>query len=237
MNKDPCQEYCVGKSKIKFNMLLKTCAQTFAFSVVLFFWGPSCFAQQETTPAPKQTITAEKRAAIAALLEAMDVKETALALINSMVDAQEKELPELTWEAISSNKEIQDLTPAEREDLKKTLTENALRESKRIRDLIMKKIDLPTLIEEISYNLYDKYFSIGEIQDLTAFYKSPTGRRTLEVMPNLMSESMTSTITALKPKMAEVVTELRDEQVKRAKTELDSKKIQKRTPTRRSKPQ
>src|SRR5467141_2446938 len=105
-------------------MLLKTCAQTFAFSVVLFLCGASCFAQQETTPAPKQTITAEKRAAIAALLEAMDVKETALALINSMVDAQERELPELTWEAISGNKEIQDLRPAEREDLKKTLTEN-----------------------------------------------------------------------------------------------------------------
>jgi hypothetical protein len=218
-------------------MLLKTFAQMFAFSVVLFLCSASCFAQQETTPAPKQTITPEKRAAIAELLETMDVKKNALALINSMVEAEGKELPELTWEAISSNKEIQDLTPAEREDLKKTLRDNVIRDSQRIRDLIFKKIDLAALIEEISYTLYDKYYSEGEIKDLTAFYKSPTGRKTLEVMPNLISESMTSTITALKPKMAEIMTELRDEQVKRAQTELESKKPRKRTPALRSKPQ
>lgn len=38
--------------------------------------------------------------------------------------------------------------------------------------------------------LYDEYFSADEIRELIAFYSSGVGRRTVEVMPQLMGRSM-----------------------------------------------
>jgi hypothetical protein len=38
--------------------------------------------------------------------------------------------------------------------------------------------------------LYDKYFSNDEIKGLIAFYESPLGQKTIQVLPSLMSESV-----------------------------------------------
>jgi len=142
----------------------------------------------------------------------------------------------MTWEALSNTKEIQALSPAEREGLKQRRIENSIRDSKRVRSLIMSKMDLPTLIEEITYKVYDKYFSENELKDLTAFYKSATGRKSIEVMPSLFSESINEAIIALKPKMTRIMDELREEELKRARQELESKKATKPAPAHRGKP-
>lgn len=92
------------------------------------------------------------------------------------------------------------------------------------------------MIEDVSYNLYDKYFTESEIRDLVMFYKSPTGRKTTAVTPDLFAESMSNTMTALKPKVAEIMSELMAEEVDRTKKALESKKIRKTNPPRRAKP-
>ncbi|MEE8188392.1 MAG: DUF2059 domain-containing protein [Kiloniellales bacterium] len=38
--------------------------------------------------------------------------------------------------------------------------------------------------------IYDKYFTIGEINELLAFYRTELGRKTIKVMPQLLTESM-----------------------------------------------
>lgn len=38
--------------------------------------------------------------------------------------------------------------------------------------------------------LYSKYYTEKEINDLVAFYKTPTGKKMVETMPQLMNESM-----------------------------------------------
>ena len=216
-------------------MATKLFVQPLVLSLLLVWCGVSCSAQQAT--AEPRPITAEKRAAIAELLEAIDFNKNMLALIDSMAEAEEKQLPELTWEALSNTKEIQDLSAADREALKQSMIENSTRDSKRIRNLMMSKMDLPAVVGQITYKLYDKYFSEGEIKDLIAFYRSPTGRKSIEVMPSLFSESMNETIVALKPKMAEIMNELREEELKRARLEVESKKANKAAPARRHKPE
>lgn len=50
------------------------------------------------------------------------------------------------------------------------------------------KADVQQLVESI-VPLYDKYFSDKEIKDLTEFYETPLGRKTIEVLPKLFAES------------------------------------------------
>jgi hypothetical protein len=88
--------------------------------------------------------------------------------------------------------------------------------------------------------LHDKYFTESELRDLVSFYKSPTGKKVIEVMPDLIVESMTRTTQAIMPKVAELVRQIEDEQ-----TQLMTKEVQAaveqerstkpagRTPTRR----
>lgn len=49
--------------------------------------------------------------------------------------------------------------------------------------------NIDSLIEKLT-PLYTKYYTEKEIEDLTAFYKSPTGKKMVETMPDLMKESM-----------------------------------------------
>jgi hypothetical protein len=42
----------------------------------------------------------------------------------------------------------------------------------------------------IAPELYDKYFTNDEIKGMIAFYESPLGRKTIQVLPALTSESM-----------------------------------------------
>lgn len=197
----------------------------------------SALAQSPTSETTPPTISPEKRAAIAELLEVTEAKKTAVSVFNSIVEAEEKDTPEMIWQAISSSQEVQNLTPGQREDLKKELFDDSARRNKRIRELFAQKIDLAAIINDMSYALYDKYFSEGEIKDLVTFYKSPTGKKSIAVLPNLFAESMSNTVTALKPKISEIVTELMDEEVNRARKELEEKKAMKAAPTQPAKPQ
>ena len=218
-------------------MSSKTFVQTFAVTVVLFACCMSASAQSQAGTPAQQTMTPEKRALISELLEVTQAKKTAITLFNSILEAEEKQAPEMVWQAISSIKELQELPAEEQEDLRKQLTEHSDRTSKRMKELFLQKIDFAQLIEDVSYTLYDKYFTESEIRDLLLFYKSPTGKKSIAVTPDLFAESMSNTITALKPKVTEIMTELMAEEVDRTKKELESKKIRKTNPRSRTKPQ
>lgn len=45
-------------------------------------------------------------------------------------------------------------------------------------------------INNMSYDLYHKYFSQAEIQELVNFYKTPIGTKVVSVLPQLTQESM-----------------------------------------------
>ena len=56
------------------------------------------------------------------------------------------------------------------------------------------------------FSLYDKYFSLEEIQELLNFYKTEIGKKTIEVLPLLTQESLQAGQVwgaALAPKIAQ----------------------------------
>lgn len=56
-------------------------------------------------------------------------------------------------------------------------------------DEFKKEID-PNRLIDLIVPIYDKYYSETEIEELTAFYNSPIGKKTIDTLPKLTQESM-----------------------------------------------
>jgi hypothetical protein len=75
-----------------------------------------------------------------------------------------------------------------------------------------RKVDFGGLLHESMIRMYSKYFTEGELTDLNTFYSSPTGKKMIEVLPQLMADGMTEGMDKLSPKIMEVITEVQEEQ-------------------------
>jgi hypothetical protein len=160
-------------------------------------------AQEATTP--------EKQALIKELLTVTDSKKNANEIRDAMYSQIEKLLPDLLSQQILNDER---LSAADREALQKYMNEAAPRIFKRFRELIDQRVNFSQLIEDMSLELYDKYFTESEIKDLIAFYKTTTGQKTLSVLPKLLAESMQMTSAALKPHLHQVMMQVMDEEKK-----------------------
>ena len=61
----------------------------------------------------------------------------------------------------------------------------------RLVDLFIAKFKSEGDLQQLSDSIvpiYDKYFSDKEIKELTQFYQTPLGRKTIEVMPKVLAE-------------------------------------------------
>lgn len=74
----------------------------------------------------------------------------------------------------------------------------------RFRELMREKIDFKTLLEDIYVQLYVKYFTDDELEQLVAFNKSAVGQKVTSSMPALMRDAMQMSQTVLMPKVTEV---------------------------------
>ncbi len=75
-----------------------------------------------------------------------------------------------------------------------------------------RKADLGALFHESIIRINAKYFSEQELADLVAFYASPTGKKAVSVMPQLMAEGMRAGVDTLQPKVEEIMAGVLEEQ-------------------------
>jgi hypothetical protein len=61
--------------------------------------------------------------------------------------------------------------------------------AERFRELFTERLNFSQIIETVYLPLYDKTFSAEELRQLLAFYRTPVGRKSIEVMPSLMQEA------------------------------------------------
>lgn len=197
---------------------------------------------QDPATQPSQSISPVKLVLIKELLELANSKKTMDAMMKAQAEQMDKQMPDMVWQMVENMKELKALTAAQREEVRAQVTASTLQAGRRTYDLIMEKIDFNKVVEEISVPLYDKYFSESEVSDLVVFYKSATGKKILEIMPNLVSESMTRASVVIMPKVSEVITQLQAEETERiekeikAKTNEISKRPVKKPVRRRSQP-
>lgn len=155
-------------------------------------------------------MTPEKRALIKQLLDATNDPKTAQVVMNMMHSQAETSSQKLMIDIIS---ERDDLDSREKDALRQKLLASTARMTKRFRELMAQRIDLTKILEAISYSLYDKYFTEAEIKDLIAFYRSPTGKKSIEVMPKLFDDSMTRASAELTSKLRQIMKEITDEEI------------------------
>lgn len=66
----------------------------------------------------------------------------------------------------------------------------------------------PTMIDEMEKEmvpLYSRYFTAAEMKQMAAFYRTPTGAKTLQVMPQLMPEAMAIGQRVAQPRVAKAL--------------------------------
>jgi hypothetical protein len=71
--------------------------------------------------------------------------------------------------------------------------------AERFQTLFIERLNFSEIIEAVYPPLYDKYFSDEELRQLVAFYRTPVGRKSIEVTPSLMQEAGVAVEAAVRP--------------------------------------
>ena len=165
--------------------------------------------------AQEPAIAPEKRALIQELLAVTNAKKNAAATMRAISAQAEQDLPRMMVQMVATDPDLK-LTAQQRKDALKLAEESAANGFRRFQTLFAQQVDVGRLVEDLSYPVYDRFFTAGEIKDLIAFYKTPTGKKTLEVTPQLMAETMARTNERLIPVMQQIYRQI----VAEEKTEL-----------------
>jgi hypothetical protein len=164
------------------------------------------------TATAQATISTEKRALIKEMIAVTDVQKAGDLMMEAMVDQFEKSAPQRIAQSVNG---MPDLTPQEREKMLREMTADNARFTKRFRELTQEKLNWSQLVEQLMYPIVDKYYTEDDLKNLIAFYKSPTGRKVLEVMPQMMAEVLVRSDELIRPKFEEISKQILEEEKKR----------------------
>lgn len=108
------------------------------------------------------------------------------------------------------------LSTEDKEKAKKELLAKLDKRMERFKELSNQKVNLGKIVSDVYTKLYDKYFTLQELKDMLAFYKSPTGQKSLDVLPQLTNEAIQMINQEATPKLREVSAQI-DQEDKAAK--------------------
>ena len=162
--------------------------------------GPRVHGQDKQEPIPEA-----KRQLILQIIEVMNQQTSAAEQTDTVVREMGRIFDQSYEQSIQESTE---LTPAEKEKMIKDHQAYSVKFSDRFSKRLTTEIDFQKFQEEVMLSLYDKYFSEQELTDLLEFYGSPTGQRTLQVMPQLLADSMRRSAEVLGPQLQQIATEI-----------------------------
>ncbi len=169
-------------------------------------------------------ISTEKQTAIAELISLINTDNKAedfVKIFSSQMDLMRDEIIKSVLD------ERTDLTAAEKTNVQELLAAQSQTASKRFSDKMMQKLDYQEMVNEITTVVYDKYYTLDEIKDLTRFYKTPTGQKTLKTMQPLFADTLKMTMEKLLPKMDIIMKEMREEEKVYIEQQVNNKKPRK----------
>lgn len=117
----------------------------------------------------------------------------------------------------SSLKDRKDLTAAQKAEIENALIKKNQDFVGRFQNKMLKAINFQEYIEATIYPLYDKFFTEAELRDLLTFYKTPTGQKLNESLPQFAAESVRLSQDFLMPKLNGIVDEMIKEDAERGK--------------------
>jgi hypothetical protein len=135
-----------------------------------------------------------KQAAISELIQVMKNDS----MMNKMVDAM---IPTMTNQLFS---ELKDSTAK-------------VRSTEMMKIAMVTAKELAPKMNVLMTSFYDKYFTESEINDFLTFYKSPTGRKSISIMPQMMNDMMSEMMKNYIPEMKKTMKVRMDEYIKKEK--------------------
>jgi uncharacterized protein len=177
-------------------MLLAAFVPTFAMAQALQSQAPAAPAAAAAAP-----FDPAKQAAIKELLDAIDAQKLVGAIGNSAQMQAKQYVPEILSEALSENKTLSD---KQKQAAVPTLQKNSVQKLVDSAGQVFATDAFRQDAMQAQYDAYAKYYSTDEIKDLTKFYKSPTGRKFIQVQDqvgrdvvgSLMQKYMPQSISA-----------------------------------------
>lgn len=177
--------------------------------IILTLFGGAAFAQAQ------ESVTPEKRELIKELLEVTGGAKSIDTMMEAMGRQQEQDLPRLMAQAATRER---NLTPAERAELERKLKESTVRVNKRMREAFQ-RINYQQMLADIAASIFGKYFTESELRDWIAFYKSPVGKKSIELMPQMMTEMMAQMSKTLFPKIQDEMDQIIADEAKQLEKE------------------
>ncbi|MEB3283362.1 MAG: DUF2059 domain-containing protein [Lyngbya sp.] len=159
-----------------------------------------------------QRIPEDKRQLIEEFLELTGGERTFQQVSQAMLSQMEQQFAAMLNSDLAGTEE---LSPQERQQMAATLSREMNRITQKYNRLFLERVDYQQIVEEVYYPLYDKYFTEEDLRVLIDFYKSPTGQKTIEVMPQLLQESIQRTTQVIGPTITRIMQEIITEELQR----------------------
>jgi uncharacterized protein len=156
-------------------MLLAAFVPAFAMAQALQTQTPNPADNSAAAPAP---VDPAKQAAIKDLLDAIDAQKLVGAIGNSAQMQAKQLVPAILSDALSENKTM---TDKQKQASVPALQKTAVPKLVDAAGQIFATDSFRQDAMQAQYDAYAKYYTTSEIKDLTAFYKSPTGRKFIQV--------------------------------------------------------
>jgi hypothetical protein len=169
-----------------------------------------------------QTAAANEKQSVIKELIALVNAENSAEQIVEMMDRQMKVSREAVIDSIIGDRP--DLAESDKKSLRESINARSEEYSKRFREKLMQKLNYNEMIDEISATVYDKYYTLEEVKDILAFYKTSTGQKMLKTMTPLMAESSKLTQERLIPKIPGILDELQREEKVEIEREINARK-------------
>ena len=195
------------QQRFKQWMLLAAFVPTFAMAQALQNQAPADTTAAAPAAAP---VDPAKQAAIKDLLDAIDAQKLVGAIGNSAQMQAKQLVPAILSDALSENKS---LTDKQKQASVPTLQKTAVPKLVDSAGQVFATDAFRQDAMQAQYDAYAKYYSTQEIKDLTTFYKSPTGRKFIQVQDQVGRDVVNGLMQKYMPESIKATRDQADKEV------------------------
>ncbi|GLU32419.1 DUF2059 domain-containing protein [Trinickia caryophylli] len=188
-------------------MLLAAFVPTFAMAQALQNQAPAASSGANTATTANDPA---KQAAIKELLAAIDAQKLVGAIANSAQMQAKQLVPAILSDALSENKSMND---KQKQAAVPALQKNAVPKLVDSAGQVFAGDSFRQDAMQAQYDAYGKYYSTQEIKDLTTFYKSPTGRKFIEVQDQVGRDVVNGLMQKYMPQSIKATRDQADKEV------------------------
>ncbi|WP_342119062.1 DUF2059 domain-containing protein [Pseudoduganella sp. OTU4001] len=155
----------------------------------------------DAAPAP----VAANVAAVHELLDAMNFRRT----WQASMDQMGKSLPVLIRQQIESSVSVKKLTEAERKDRLAKMEA----EMPKVVAVLVGVLQDPGMMADMEnemVSLYSRHFTAEELKQMAAYYRTPVGQKNMQMMPQVMAESMAISQRITTPRLQKAMEQFKD---------------------------